>query len=254
VLKFDRGSSGGTCTAGAVLRRNGMDNKAPIFRKHDRYKASSYRAYNFKMPTRYDSSFWMTFCQARLQDRTIISELGPGIASLAILDVGCATGRLLSRLAASGAQQLFGVDLAPNILEVARESLAKQDAHPELHAVDAEDSLPWPSESFDVVTLTGVLHHFYRPHDALRQIHRVLRSGGRVLVLDPCFFPPLRHLMNLCLRVAPHEGDYRFYSPRGALRLLQSVGYRCSRPRRVGLWNYLVAGEKLGEDKSAVAA
>ena len=228
-----------------------MAEKAPTFRKHDRYKASSYRAYNFRMPTRYDSSFWMTFCQTPLQDRTIIAELGSGIGPLAILDVGCATGRLLSNLAAAGAEQLFGADLAPNILEVARDRLAKQGAHAELRAVDAEDSLPWPSESFDVVTLTGVLHHFYRPHDALREIYRVLRSRGRVLVLDPCFFPPLRQVMNLCLRVAPHEGDYRFYSRRAAVQLLQRAGFHCSRPRRVGLWSYLISGAKSGEEGAA---
>ena len=109
-----------------------MADWTPTFRKHDRYKISSYRAYNFRLPTRYDSSFWMTFCQTALLDRTIIAELGRGIASVAILDVGCATGRLLSNLAAAGAKQLFGADLAPNILELARGSLAKQGAQAEL--------------------------------------------------------------------------------------------------------------------------
>jgi ubiquinone/menaquinone biosynthesis C-methylase UbiE len=221
-----------------------MADETPTFRKHDRYKASSHRAYNFRMPTRYDTSLWMTFCQTSLQDRTIIAEVGPEIGFLAILDVGCATGRLLSNLARAGAARLFGADLAPNILEVAREKLAAQGVHGELREADSEDSLPWPTESFDVITLTGVLHHFYRPHDALAEMYRVLRSGGRLLVLDPCFFPPLRQAMNLWLRAAPHDGDCRFHSRRAAVELLQQANFQCSRPRRVGLWSYLISAQK----------
>lgn len=127
----------------------------PAFRKHDQYKASSYRSYNFKMPSRYDTCFWMKFCQTPLWDRTIVQELQPNIQSLGILDVGCATGRLLERLADAGARELFGMDLAPRILEVAREKLSKAGVSAELRTADAEDSLPWDDDFFDTVTLTG---------------------------------------------------------------------------------------------------
>jgi ubiquinone/menaquinone biosynthesis C-methylase UbiE len=146
----------------------------PVFRKHDRYKAGSYRAYNFKMPARYDTAWFVKLCQFPLWDRTIVDALGPRIESLDILDVGCATGRLLANLAGVGAARLSGVDLAPKILDVAREKLAREDAHAELRAADAEDAIPWPAASFDIATLMGVLHHFYRPHDALVEIRRVL--------------------------------------------------------------------------------
>jgi ubiquinone/menaquinone biosynthesis C-methylase UbiE len=158
--------------------------------------------------------------------------------------VGCATGRLLSKLASAGWAHLFGVDLAPNIVDVAAEKLGRQLAQAELRAADAEDSIPWPDRSFDVVTLMGVLHNFYRPDDALREIHRVLRPGGRLLVADPDFFPPLRQLLNLAFRVAPHAGDYRFYSKRSAVGLVERVGFRCLEARRVGLWAYLITAVK----------
>ena len=217
---------------------------APDLRKPDRYKASSYRTYNAWAPELYDSSFWMTFCQTALWDRAVVTALAPGIEAWAILDVGCATGRLLSHLADAGATRICGVDLAPNIVEAAREKLATQGARAELHAADAEEALPWPEASFDVVTLTGVLHHFYRPDDALREIRRVLRSGGRLLVVDPQFFSPVRQVLNLILRVAPHQGDYHFYSAQDAMRLLARAGFRCSGPTRVGLWAYLTEAVK----------
>jgi ubiquinone/menaquinone biosynthesis C-methylase UbiE len=221
-----------------------MAGEAQRFRKPDRYKESSYRTYNFEMPARYDSSVWMTFCQTALWDRAVIAELGDRIPSLRILDVGCATGRLLSSLAASGATGLAGVDLAANIVDVARDKLARRSVAAELRAADVEDSIPWPAESFDAITLTGVLHHFYRADDALREIHRVLRPGGRLLVLDPEFVAPVRWAINLALRIAPHQGDYRFYSRRGAAGLLERAGFHGSGSRRVGLWAYLVVATK----------
>jgi ubiquinone/menaquinone biosynthesis C-methylase UbiE len=211
----------------------------PAFRKHDRYKASSYRSYNFKMPSRYDTCIWMKVCQTALWDRTLVQELGPDVRPLRILDVGCATGRLLKRLAEAGATELFGVDLAPRILEVAREKVSGTGASVELRAADAEDSLPWDDDSFDAVTLTGVLHHFFRPRDALAEVRRVLRPRGRLLIVDPCFFPPVRQVLNVALRVAPHDGDFHFYSPGEAVSLLTDVGFEVSRTRRVGLWAFL---------------
>ena len=216
----------------------------PLFKKSDRYKASSYRAYNFRLPERYDSCFWMWFCRVDRWDEAIRVELGTEIESLRVLDVGCATGRLLSSLARAGARTLAGADLAPRILEVARRKLARQEVKVDLRSADAEDALPWPSDSFDVALLTGVLHHFYRPGDALQEVRRVLRVGGRLLILDPDFFPPVRQFCNLALRVAPHAGDCRFYSRRRAIQLLQDTGLGVVQSRRIGLWSYFITAVK----------
>jgi ubiquinone/menaquinone biosynthesis C-methylase UbiE len=226
----------------------------PAFQKHDRYKASSYRSYNFKMPSRYDTCIWMKFCQTALWDRALVQELRLHISSLRILDVGCATGRFLKRLAEAGATELFGADLAPRILEVAREKLSRTGASVELRTADAEDSLPWDGDSFDAVTLTGVLHHFFRPRDALAEVRRVLRPGGRLLLIDPCFFPPVRQILNVALRVTPHDGDFHFYSPREAADLLTDIGFELRRTRRVGLWAFLADTLKPGLDHREFAS
>jgi ubiquinone/menaquinone biosynthesis C-methylase UbiE len=216
----------------------------PKFRKHDRYKASSYRSYNFKMPARYDSAYFQWLCQLPLWHRTIVEELRPQIDSARILDVGCGTGSLLADLARSGASSLAGVDLAPKILDVARQKLSVEHASADLRAADVEDPLPWASESFDVATLTGALHHFYRPGDAIREIYRVLRPGGRLLVVDPCFFAPVRQIFNLYLRLFPHDGDFHFHSVKGAIKLLECEGFHCALPKPVGLWAYFVSAAK----------
>lgn len=218
----------------------------PGFRKPDRYKASSYRSYNTRMPARYDRRFWTRFCQVPLWDRRIVSELRPEIQSLRILDVGCATGRLLEQLAKAGATHICGADLAPRILEVAATKLAPVGVPVDLRAADAEDRLPWEADAFDVVTLTGVLHHFYRPADALDEIRRVLRPEGRLLIIDPCFFTPVRQILNAALRVAPHEGDFHFYSKARAAGMLADRGFATVRWRQVGLWAFLIEGRRGG--------
>jgi ubiquinone/menaquinone biosynthesis C-methylase UbiE len=213
----------------------------PNFRKPDRYKASSYRSYNFKMPSRYDKMICSKYAPS--MDRFIIEQLGPDISSLRILDVGCATGRFLVHLAEAGVTQLFGADLAPRILEVAAEKLSKTGTVAELRTADAEDRLPWDDASFDVVTLLGVLHHFFRPKDALSEIYRVLQPGGRLLVVDACFFPLVRQIVNAVLRIIPHDGDYRFYKMSAAEKLLAEVGFEVR--QTLSRWGcYLVEGIK----------
>jgi ubiquinone/menaquinone biosynthesis C-methylase UbiE len=214
------------------------------FKKPDRYKSSSYRAFNFKFPEKYDSSLWMRICQVARWDKEVVSELTPRIESLRILDVGCATGRLLRRLGAAGAQRLCGLDLAPRIIEVARRKLADEGVHAELKSGDVEEEVPWPDGSFDVVTVTGALHHLFRPGDALRELNRVLCNNGRILIVEPWFPPPLRQLMNLYLRFFSHDGDCLFYAPAAVARMIEGLGWRGARYRRVGGYSFLISGHK----------
>jgi ubiquinone/menaquinone biosynthesis C-methylase UbiE len=218
----------------------------PAFRKPDRYKASSYRSYNFKMPACYDTAIWSKY--APLMDQFVVQELGPHISSLRILDVGCATGRLLKRLAEAGATQLSGADLAPGILAVAAEKMSEAGIVVDLRTADAEDCLPWDDEFFDAATLTGVLHHFFRPRDSLAEVRRILRPGGRLLIIDGCLFPLVRQIINTALRVAPHDGDCHFYSTREAAAMLADLEFEILQTRRLGWGAYFSDSRKPKRD------
>jgi SAM-dependent methyltransferase len=212
----------------------------------DRYKASSLRSYNDRLPERYDDRLLARVFPVGVMDEFVLAELRGELPSLRILDVGCATGRLLGRLAAAGGRQLAGSDLAPRIIEVARAKLATTCGEVELQSADAETALPWPSSRFDAVTLTGVLHHFSRPAAALAEIRRVLRPDGRLILVDPCFLVPLRLIFNLALRIHPHEGDYRFYSAAAAGRLLEQGGFEVLERLRLNWCFYGIVGMKMG--------
>ena len=96
-------------------------------------------------------------------------------------DLGCGTGHL-TRLLAPFVQQVIGVDASSGMLELARAHTADL-ANVDLRSGDLE-ALPVDSASLDAAILALVLHNVADPGVVLREAGRVLRRGGRLLVLD----------------------------------------------------------------------
>jgi ubiquinone/menaquinone biosynthesis C-methylase UbiE len=218
--------------------------KIPKFEKFDRYKANGYKAYNYKMPAVYDNCIWFKVFQVSLWDQEIISEIDKDISLARILDVGCASGRLICKLGMAGAKYLSGNDIAPNIIKVAQQKLQDINIEADLKTADVECNLPWADNSFDYIILSGAIHHFFRPLDALQEIYRVLGDGGKLIVAEPWFPVIIRHALNLWLFFFPHDGDFHFYSPTQMMRLISTVGMNHLDYRKVGNFSYLVTGLK----------
>ena len=98
-----------------------------------------------------------------------------------VADLGCGTGRLAGLLAPF-AGMLIGVDRSPEMLALARTRLAELE-NVELRQGDLE-TLPIDDGTIDVAILSLVLHYVPDPGRALVEAHRILRPGGRLLVLD----------------------------------------------------------------------
>ena len=98
-----------------------------------------------------------------------------------VADLGCGTGALVARLAPFVARAI-GVDASAEMLAAARERVAG------LNNVDLRpgslEALPIETESLDAVTLMLVLHHLPAPAEALAEATRVLKPGGRLLLVD----------------------------------------------------------------------
>lgn len=99
-----------------------------------------------------------------------------------VLDAGCGTGHWLRLLAEATSCRAIGLDLSAGMLAVARESLTTA------RVVRATaDALPIAPHSLDGIVCINAVHHFPAPQAFVTEAKRVLRPGGRLLVigLDP---------------------------------------------------------------------
>ena len=100
---------------------------------------------------------------------------------LKVLDIGCGSGALATRIAKHGAH-VTAVDLTQTAVDLTRKNAASQGLDVDVIRCDVE-KLPLESDSFDFVFSWGVLHHTETFENALEQVHRVLRPGGKSLIM-----------------------------------------------------------------------
>ena len=99
-----------------------------------------------------------------------------------VCDVACGPGHLALSFAGK-ASRIVGVDAAPNMLRQF-ERLAKE-RNVKVETVHAyAESVPLPSDSFDVVVSRLAPHHFPDVANAVREMKRLAKSGGHVAVID----------------------------------------------------------------------
>jgi ubiquinone/menaquinone biosynthesis C-methylase UbiE len=152
-----------------------------------------------------------------------LAEIRPGES---ILEVGCGTGTItLGAKARAGTNsQVVGIDVAPDMLVTARQKAEKAGLDVAFQPGRIEE-IPFPDAQFDLVLSSLMLHHIHGDSAKLRgiqEIFRVLKPGGRVLIVDvaPPRNPHLRGLMSLFVgqEMVKHQVDE--YIP-----MLQQVGF-----------------------------
>lgn len=100
----------------------------------------------------------------------------------AIVDMGCGPGHLAAALAEAHPEAtVTGMDVDPAQVRIARRN------HPGTRfQVGSSDATGLPAESADWVLATETYHHWSRPAEALAEIHRILRPGGRFWIVEGC--------------------------------------------------------------------
>ena len=104
-----------------------------------------------------------------------------GARGLRVLEIGCGIGTDGAQFAKAGADYT-GVDLTEAAIGLARKNFELRGLHGEFRVADAEN-LDFAISSFDLVYSHGVLHHTPETARAVREIHRVLKPGGRAIVM-----------------------------------------------------------------------
>ena len=112
----------------------------------------------------------------------ILDLVLPSGGPLDAFDAGCGTGFLSLELAARG-HRVTGVDFAPAMLALARRKAAAQGLAIRFEEGDAEN-LPFAPGSFDLAISRHVLWTLPHPEAAVDEWIRVLRPGGRLVVVD----------------------------------------------------------------------
>jgi len=124
-----------------------------------------------------DTHWWYVGRRRIIQ--SLVEKISTKLKTQRILDVGCGTGANLKMLAAYGKAE--GVDISPQAVDFCHER--------GLNSVKlgAIEQLPYENDSFELVTALDVIEHLDDDIAGLREMRRVLRRDGRILVFVPAF-------------------------------------------------------------------
>jgi demethylmenaquinone methyltransferase/2-methoxy-6-polyprenyl-1,4-benzoquinol methylase len=114
-----------------------------------------------------------------------LAGIAPGDRAL---DVACGTGDLTEALAAARPAEVTGLDFTDAMLDIARSKAAgrrRGDDVPDPTYVQGDaTAMPFEDASYDVVTIAFGIRNVSEPERALREFRRVLRPGGRLVILE----------------------------------------------------------------------
>ena len=144
--------------------------------------------------------------------RRAIREIVRSDARQEILDIACGTGDFSIAIArAMGPEsRITGLDLSEGMLAVMRSKLAAESLQDRVACEQGDsEAMPYPDASFDCVTIAFGIRNFEHREKALREILRVLRTGGRLVILELSVpsNPLIRRAYNLYFtRILPFIG------------------------------------------------
>jgi ubiquinone/menaquinone biosynthesis C-methylase UbiE len=130
------------------------------------------------------------------ENRFILRHLGD-VQGKVLLDLGCGAGENSVYFSKLGAKCVAS-DYSPGMVETALKLAEVNGVKVEGRVINAMD-IDYPDNTFDIVYAANLLHHIPDPLMTIREIHRVLKPGGKM-----CFWDPLRHnpVINVYRRIA----------------------------------------------------
>ncbi len=102
-----------------------------------------------------------------------------------ILDIATGTGDFAIELAKLKPAKITGIDIADKMLEIGRQKIEQKGLSGKIEMMEADsENLPFPDNSFDLATSAFGVRNFENLNKGLSEMRRVLKHGGRVLILE----------------------------------------------------------------------
>jgi len=180
-----------------------------------------------------NADYWVTVIRERrdryrteLTDAAVLDAVGP-CEGQRVLDAGCGEGYLARDLASLGAD-VVGVDVSRRLVGAATSLPSDRTV---AFACASVDALPIGDAAFDLVVCNHLFSHLHAPAAAIQEFGRVLRSGGRlvILTLHPCFYT--EHSEHGALNSVPAA---RYFASRGIDQHFQVDGLES--PAEITSW------------------
>jgi len=146
-----------------------------------------------------------------------------------MLDVGCGEGRhIFGVMQTYPEMKCIGIDPHNNSLKKAQEGYEYFESISNAGAEFMEASayeLPFPDESFDLVVCSEVLEHLHEYNDAIKEIHRVLKKGGKFYASVPASWPE-----KICWALSKDYqnqpgGHLRIFNQKDLVKEIESFGF-----------------------------
>lgn len=195
----------------------------------------------------YDKANRAMTCGFDLYWRKKMAQFLPAGDNIFLLDCATGTGdQIISLLTHRGKiAKAIGIDLSTEMLHLAREKIARKGLSPIVDFQEASLlSLPFPEKTFDCVSISFGIRNVTDVVGALKECRRVLKSGGRLLILEgsiptnrwiqPAFLFYLRHILpRIGALLSKNKKAYRYLNetietfPSGEqfCALLQKAGF-----------------------------
>ena len=159
-----------------------------------------------------------------------------------ILDAGCGTGAvtLLVARAVGEEGEVVGIDLSQEMLSVAKEKLSK---HKNVILIKGNlENISYPDNYFDAVVSVNVMHYFHNLMVVLEEFHRLLKPGGRLVLVGFCtdyfFFRMMEKMWRLFI-----SSHVRAYSLDELSQRVKETGFKIVKGRcfKIGwFWRSMV--------------
>jgi Methylase involved in ubiquinone/menaquinone biosynthesis len=191
-----------------------------MFISPHKYKTISKKNFNNKAATYFDT--W-DGKYSLLMYTDVIKKINARSYN-SILDIGCGPGVMLARILNHREEAYAcGLDFSSKMIDQATILLNKRA---ELVIGDAEN-LPWKDETFDVLVCNSSFHHYPEPYKVLKEMKRVLKYNGRLILADPWWNGFLRFFINLYLKTPFNvEGDFKIYSQKEIIEICTLCGFK----------------------------